>query len=144
MPIARPDTNTLFHIDTEWFENNGRELRSEMHDALCDECRTYYPTPADSRPVDRIHPQTGEVSKVDALWECIADHCGLRPGFITPATPLTTGIFRALLSNGNNPMSPEQLHKRVVKSNPSGILKLLMGAEIENGVVPAQGNNKSK
>ena len=135
-PIARPDTNTLFHIDPDWFDKNGRDLRNEMYGALCDECRSYYPSPADTRPVDRINPETGEISRVDALWECVADHCGLKPGFITPATPLTSAIFRALLANGNNPMSPEQLYRRVGKSNPPGILKLLMGAEIENGVVP--------
>ncbi len=135
-PIARPDVNTPFHIEPEWFEQNGRDLRSEMHGALCDECRAIYPSPADARPVDRISPQTGEISKVDALWECVADHCGLRPGYITPVTPLTTAIFRALLANGNQPMTPEQLHKRIGKSNPGSILRVLLGAEIENGVMP--------
>ena len=86
--------------------------------------------------VDRIHPQTAQVTRVDALLECLADHCGLQAGFITATTPLTTAIFRALLSNGNTPMTPEQLHKRIGNSNPMGILKVLMGAEIENGIVP--------
>lgn len=141
-PIARPDVKTQFHIEPGWFEQNGRDLRSEMHDALCDECRAIYSTPADARPVDRIHPQTAQVSKVDALWECIADHCGLRPSFITPATPLTTAIFRALLANGNNPLTPEELYQRVKKSNPQGILRLLMGGEIENGIVPVSDRRK--
>ena len=135
-PVARPDTKTLFHIDVAWFAKNGRDLREESHAMLCNECRTLYPTPADAKMVDRIHPQTGQVVKVDALWECLADHCGLQVGFISPTTPLTTAIFRALLANGNNPMTPEQMHKRIGKSNPMGILKMLMGAEIENGVVP--------
>ncbi len=134
-PVARPDTNTLFHIDLTWFEKNGRDLREEMHAVLCDECRTFYPTPADAGVVDRIHPVTAEVARVDALWESIADHCGRKPGFITPATPLTAAIFRALLANGNQPMSPEQLHKRIGKSNAAAILKLLLGSEIENGIV---------
>lgn len=137
-PIARPDTKTLFHIDPEWFDKNGRDLRSEMYSALCDECRALYPSPSDVRIVDRINPQTAQVTRVDALWECVADHCGVQPGFISPATPLTTAIFRALLANGNNPMSPEQLYKRIGKSNAAGILRLLMGAEIENGVVPVK------
>ncbi len=136
-PIARPDTKTPFHIETDWFERNGRDLRSEMYSALCEECRVLYPTP-EPRTVDRIHPHTAQVTRVDALWECIADHCGPQPGFISPTTPLTTAIFRALLANGNNPMTPEQLYKRIGKSNPAGILRLLMGAEIENGVVPAK------
>jgi len=140
-PVARPDTKTLFHIDPGWFEKSGRDLRDEMHSALCDECRAVYPTPADARPVDRVEPQTAEVTRVDALWECLADHCGRQPGFITLATPLTTAIFRALLTNGNNPMSPEQLHKHIGKSNPAAILRLLLGAEIQNGIVPVGEEN---
>ncbi len=135
-PIARPDTNTLFYIDPTWFEKNGRDLREEMHAALCQECRAIYPTPADARVVDRVNPQTGEVTRVDALWECLADHCAHKPEFITPTTPLMTAIFRALLANGNNPMSPEQLYKRVGKSNAAGILRVLLSADIENGVMP--------
>ena len=135
-PFARPDTTTLFHIDLNWFPQNGRDFREEMHTVLCDECRTRYPTSADAGVVDRVHPITGEVARVDALWEAIADHCGLKPGFITPSTPLTTSIFRALLANGNQPMTPEQLHKRIGKNNPAGILKILMGSEIENGIMP--------
>lgn len=134
-PVARPDTNTLFYIDLNWFEKNGRDLREEMHAVLCDQDRSRYPTPADAGIVDRIHPVTAEVTRVDALWEAVADHCGLQPGYITPTTPLTMAVFRALLANGNQPMSPEQLHKRIGKGNPAAILKLLMGAEIENGIV---------
>ena len=135
-PVARPDTNTLFHIASTWFEKNGRDLRAEMHAALCDECRAVYPTPADARSVDRVDPQTGEVTRVDALWECLADHCARKPEFITPATPLMSAIFRVLLANGNKPMSSEQLHKRIGKSNAAGILRVLLSADIENGVVP--------
>jgi hypothetical protein len=135
-PVARPDTKTLFYIDLTWFEKNGRDLREALHEALCDECRVRYPAPGDVRVVDRVHPRTGEVTRVDALWESIVDHCALKPGFVTPATPLTAGIFRALLANGNQPMSSEQLQKRIGKSSAGSILKLLMGSEIENGVVP--------
>lgn len=135
-PIARPDTNSLFYIDLTWFEKNGRDLREEMHTVLCDECRARYPSPTDAGIVDRIHPRTAEVTRVDALWESIADHCGRLPVFITPTTPMITAIFRALLANGNQPMSSEQLHKRIGKGNASAILKLLLGSEIENGVVP--------
>lgn len=135
-PIARPDTKSLFHIDVKWFDKNGRNLREVMHEALCDECRARYPSYAEVRVVDRVHPQTGEVTRVDALWESIVDHCSLRPAYLTPATPLTAAIFRALLANGNQPMSSEQLQKRAGKGSAGGILKLLLGSDIENGVVP--------
>ncbi|MDE3088757.1 MAG: hypothetical protein KGJ80_05175 [Chloroflexota bacterium] len=137
-PVVRPDTKTLFHIDLTWFEKNGRDLREAMHEALCDECRARYPTLADVRVIDRVNPQTAEVTRVDALWESIADHCAQKTSFITPATPLTTAIFRALLANGNQPLSSEQLQKRVGKSSASAILKLLMGSDIENGVLPVE------
>ncbi len=137
-PVVRPDTKTLFHIDLDWFKANGRDLREVLHEALCAECRARYPTPADARVVDRVHPQIGEVTRADSLWESIVDHCALKPGFITPTTPLTTAIFRALLANGNQPLSSEQLQKRVGKSSASAILKLLMGSEIQNGVVPVE------
>ncbi len=135
--VARPDTKTCFHIDLNWFERNGRDLRLEMHGFLCDECRARYPTPADARIVDRVHPLTGEVTRVDALWESLADHCGLQPDFITPATPLTAAIFRAFLASGNRPMTSEELQKRIGKSNPAAILRVLVGSEIQNGIVPS-------
>ena len=138
VPVVRPDTKTLFHIDLDWFKANSRDVHELLYEALCDECRARYPSPADARVVDRVHPQTGEVTRADALWESIVDHCALKPGFITPATPLTTAIFRALLANGNQPLSSEQLQKRVGKSSSSAILKLLMGSEIQNGVVPVE------
>jgi len=135
MTIARPDTKTRFHIDLAWFAQNGRDLREEMHALLCAECRGRYPTVEETPTVDRLHPKTAEVTRVDALWECLADHCGRLPSYITPATPLTIGIFRALLASGNNPLTPEQLYRRIGKNNPAGILRVLLSAEVENGIV---------
>lgn len=138
MPITRLDTKTAFHIDLDWFSKNARDLREEMYDAFCDECRVTYPSLESTRAVDRVHPQTAEVTRVDALWECLVDHCALLPTFITPALPIRTAIFRALLAGANRPMSSEQLWERIGKSNPAGILKLLTIGEIENGIVPVE------
>ncbi len=138
-PVGRPDIHTLYHIDPEWIRANEQSLRDEMYAALCGECRAIYPSPEESRPVDRIHPATGEVTQMDALWECITDHCGQKPGYITPTTVLTMAILRAFWANGNQPLSAEQLHKRIGKSTPEAILKLLQRVEIENGIVPVNG-----
>jgi hypothetical protein len=142
MPITRPDTNTLFHIDLDWFAKNGYDLREEMYGAFCDECRSYYPTLESTHAVDRVHTQTGEVTRVDALWECLVDHCRLLPTFITPAMPIRAAIFRAFLASANCPLSPEKLWKRVGKSNPAAILKLLIGGEVENGILPVGTSNQ--
>jgi len=138
MTITRSDTQTLFHIDLAWFAQNGRDMREEMHESFCDECRGYYPTLESTRAVDRVHPQTGQVTRVDALWECLVDHCGLLPTFITPALPIKTAIFRAFLAAANQPMSSEQLYNRIGKSNAAGILKLLTSGDVENGIVPVE------
>ncbi len=138
-PVGRTDIHTLFHIDPEWMQANVESQRDEMYSALCPECRELYPTPEDTRPVDRIDPATGQVTKMDALWECIADHCSTKPNYITPTTVLTTAIVRAFWANGNQPLSAEQLHLRIGKSSPEAILKLLRRVEIENGIVPLDG-----
>ncbi len=139
MPIARPDIHTLYNIDLNWFEKNARDFRGDMHGALCDECRARYPDPNVARIVDRVHPVTAEIVKTDALWECVIDHCARRADYITPATPLTSAIFRALLANGNQPLSPEQLYQRIRKNSAEGILRVLdKGTDVEF-VVPAEG-----
>lgn len=136
MTISRTDTQTLFHIDLDWFAQTGRDMREEMYESFCVECRGYYPTLESTRAVDRVHPQTGQVTRVDALWECLVDHCGLLPTFITSSLPIKTAVFRAFLAAANQPMSSEQLYKRIGKSNAAGILKLLTTGEIENGILP--------
>ncbi len=138
-PIGRLDIHTLFHIDPAWIQANEQSLRDEMYAALCDECRAIYKSPEETRPVDRIHPVTGEVTQMDALWECIADHCGQKPNYITSTTLLTMAILRAFWANGNQPLSAEQLYKRIRKSSPEAILKVLQRVEIENGIVPVDG-----
>ncbi len=138
-PVGRIDIHTPFHIDPEWIQANEQSLREEMYAALCDECRALYPSAEDSRLVDRVNAVTGEVSQMDALWECIADHCGQKPGYIQPTTLLTMAILRAFWANGNQPLSAEQLHKRIGKSSPDAILKVLRRVEIENGIVPVNG-----
>ncbi|MBI3538151.1 MAG: hypothetical protein HY070_11425 [Chloroflexi bacterium] len=132
MPIPRPDIHTLYQIDLAWFENNNRDFRSELHSALCEECRARYPDASEKRAIDRVHPTTAEISRVDALWESVVDHCALRADYIAPTTPMTIAIPRALFANGNQPMSSEQLYQRIRKNSAEGILRVLnKGTDIE-------------
>ena len=39
----RPDVNTKFHIDYEWWEQSGRNFRLYLRDQLCAECRDRFP-----------------------------------------------------------------------------------------------------
>ncbi|MGE5140862.1 MAG: hypothetical protein ACM3JD_15460 [Rudaea sp.] len=136
--MPRLDIHTKFHIDLDYWKSQGRDLREQLWDELCGECRQLY-TLEDVRDVDRVDPQTGEVSRWDALWECIMDQCGRQPEYISPKMPLTRSILRVLLAGGNAPMSAAELHKRIGKATPQVVLKELLGPEMEDdGIMPVQ------
>ena len=135
MPVGRLDVNTKFHIDLGWWEAQGRNFREELYDSLCDACKQRYSI-EDRRVVDRIDPLTAEVTRVDVLWECAMDECGRSPDFVSPKIPLTRAIFRALIANGNAPLSAAELHKRIGKSSAQAVLRTLLSPEMEmDGIV---------
>jgi hypothetical protein len=130
MSVGRLDINSKFYIDLGWWESQGRDFREELYDALCEECRRLYSLEG-RREVDRIDPQTGEVTRRDALWECAMDECGRMPEFVSPKMPLTRAIFRAFIASGNAPQSPTELYHRIGKGSPQIILKELLGPEMQ-------------
>ncbi len=136
--MPRFDVDTKFYIDLEYWKSQGRDFREQLYDELCEGCRQRYPLEV-QREVDRVNPTTGEVARWDALWECLADECGHQPDFVGPRMPLTRAIFRALLANGNEPLSAKELHKRIGKGSPHIILKELLSPEMElEGITPVQ------
>ncbi len=136
--MSRLDINTKFRIDLDYWKNQGRDFHEQLYDELCADCKRLY-TAEDRREVDRIDPKTGEVTRWDAVWECLMDECGHQTGFVSPKMPLTRAILRALLANGNAPMSAAELHKRIGKGTPQIILKELLGPEMENdGIMPLE------
>ncbi len=136
--MPRLDINTKFRIDLDYWKNQGRDFHEQLYDELCADCKRLY-TLEDRREVDRIDQATGEVTRWDAVWECLMDECGHQPGFVGPKMPLTRAIVRALLANGNMPMSAAELHKRIGKGTPQIILKELLGPEMENdGIMPLE------
>ncbi len=136
--MARLDINTKFYIDLDYWKSQGRDFREQLYEELCDECRRLYPL-EEQRIVDRVDPRTGQVERWDALWECITDLCGQQPDFVSPKMPLTRSIFRALMANGNRPLSAAELHKRIGKGTPQVILKELLSPEMElEGITPSE------
>lgn len=139
MPIARLDVKSKFYIDPRVWERRGRDLRAEVYAALCDECKRIYSL-EEVRQVDHIDPQTGEVTRMDALWECAMEVCAKLPGFIDPKLPLHSAIFRAFLAAGNQPLSAQELYACIKKGSPAVILKALLSPQLaEEGIVPYEG-----
>jgi len=126
------DTGTRFHIDLDWWERHGRNLRRFLSEILGDENADL----ADDAPLDYIDPTTAEVHQLDPLWvRVLIDRAG-RSDYITTSTPLTSAILRAFVENVNRPMTVVQLHRRINRSTPETLLRLMRTARAEYGIVP--------
>jgi hypothetical protein len=132
----KPDLETKFHIDSDWWEREGRDLRVYLQSHLCSECKVIYTNHHGSAEADWIDSDTAEVTRVDALWQSLRTHCSPRPDFITEGTPLTDAVFRAFLANGNTPLSATELHDILGRHTPETILRTLGGRRVYKGIRP--------
>ena len=86
--------------------------------------------------VDWIDPETAEVQTVDGLQHTLISHCARQEQFITEHTTLTEALFRTFLSNGNQPLSPEELAEEL-NQQPAKILYTISGPRVYKGIRPA-------
>ena len=89
--------------------------------------------------VDWIDPETAEVQTVDGLQHTLISHCARQEQFITEHTTLTEALFRTFLSNGNQPLSPEELAE-LLEQQPQKILQTITGTRVYKGIRPAPQN----
>jgi len=132
----KPNLETKFHIDFDWWEREGRDLRVYLQSHLCPECKVIYTNHRGSEEVDWIDLKTAEVTRVDALWQSLRTHCSQRSDFITEGTPLTDAAFRAFLANDNAPLSAIELHEILGGRTAKTILRTLGGRKIYKGIRP--------
>ncbi len=132
---VKPTIETKFHIDFDWWQQQGRDLTVHLRMLLCSEDKaTYAASPA--REVDWVSPDTGEVKRVDALWEIVHSHCSRQPEFITEHTPLTAAVFRAFVANDNTPLTPVELHQILGRKSANLILGTIAGSQVYQGIKP--------
>jgi hypothetical protein len=132
----RPSLDTKFHIDYEWWETTGRDIRVAVRGQLCVECQARYPDHRNTEAVDWVDPETAEVIRGDALLQCLRSECSQKPAFIGRANPLVTNIFRIFLLNGNQPLTPVELNAHVSWASPETILRTLSGGSVYMGLRP--------
>lgn len=132
---VKPTLDTKFHIDFDWWQQQGRNLRVHLLSHLCAECQAEY---ADSPPeeIDWVSLDTGEIKRVDMLWYVIRTHCSQQPDYIIDHTPLTTSVFRVFLANDNSPLTPRELHQILGRKSASLILRTIGGRQIYMGIRP--------
>ncbi len=136
-PISRrvkPTLDTTFHIDYTWWEREDRELRTYLISHLLPEQHAQFDKSPETNLIDWIDPDTAEVRRVDALQQALAK-AAQDPNYITDHTTLVDAVFRVFLANGNRPLSPNELGKRINRS-PSTILRTLSGNQVYKGIRP--------
>ena len=134
--LARPMVDTPFQINMAWWERNRRDFMTFLRESSCPGCLSRFPLDAPLGEADYIDAETGEVRRLNDLWACIVEECAPAPGYIAPDLPIATAIFRALVSRGNVPLTPLQIHDIIQRSNPQTILRVLTGPTAILGILP--------
>jgi hypothetical protein len=133
----RPSLDTKFCIDYDWWENTGRDIRVAVRGQLCPDCQARYPDHRNTEAVDWVDPDTAEVVRGDALMQCLRSECAQKPDFLSRTNPLITNVFRLFLLNGNQPLSPVELHEQISWTSAETILRTLSGGTVYMGLRPA-------
>jgi len=133
--LVRPSLNTRFHIDYDWWDRAERDLEVYLRSHLCPTHQETYADVDPARKVDHVDPETGEVTRVAGIQHVLISHCAQQPGYLTGQTSLVNAVFRVFLSNGNTPLSPEELSERIGRPAQM-ILRTLTGPRVYKGIRP--------
>lgn len=135
--FLKPGLDTLFHIDFDWWKDQDNNWRVFLFNYLCPEHQQLFEGAADSIMVDRVDPETAQVTQVDGLQSVLMDHCARQESFLTENTTLVDSVFRLFLARGNVPCSIREI--AVVLDRPAmTILRTLSSGTIYRGIRPAQ------
>ena len=134
----KPTADTKYHIDFDWWEEQGRNFRVHLLSHLCADCQSHYKDHRESDLVDWIDAETAEVTQVDGLWHSLRVCCSRKPDYIDDRTPLTTAVFKTFLANGNQPLSANDLSAMLHRPADT-ILRTIGGFRVYNGIRPVPG-----
>ncbi|MEZ0396914.1 MAG: hypothetical protein ABWK53_10870 [Anaerolineales bacterium] len=136
--LVKPTTQTPFHVDFEWWKQNDRNWHVELRDLLCPEHQQAFADLPEDQLIDWVDPETAEVHPMDGLQNALITHCARQEGFINAQTALVDAVFRLLLSNGNAPLSADELGRRLGRP-AEVILRTLAGPRVYKGIRPVSG-----
>ena len=135
--MVKPNIETPFHIDFDWWKQHDNNWRIFLHSCLCAEHQEAFSNLDDNVLIDWVDPKTAEVHPVDGLQHVLMTHCARQAGFITPNTTLVDAVFRILLASGNTPVSPGELAEKIDRPAQT-ILRTLSGMQVYKGIRPIQ------
>ncbi len=85
--------------------------------------------------IDWVDPLTAEVKPVEGVQNTLMSHCVKQPDFLTEQTAMVEAVFRLFLTNGNIPMSSDELGS-CLKRPATTILRTLTGGRVYKGIRP--------
>lgn len=136
--LIKPNVETKFYIDYDWWEQSRDDLQIYLLTHLTPEQQQALAHRNLDEVFDYVDPETGEVFQVDTLRLAIRESAK-REDFITGHIGLIDSVFRALLVNGNKPLSAIELAE-VTRRNAATILKTIGGVRIYRGIRPHHSN----
>jgi len=100
--VADPNENVPNHyIDLDMAESMGRSMMVLTASRKCASCRKKDTQKSVAR------------SKAPTHIKRIAEHCRDQPDFLPPEIPLKEAVFRVILSEGNKPVTAEEVSARL-------------------------------
>jgi hypothetical protein len=138
--LVKPTLQTPFHIDFAWWKQYDSNWRVYLVSCLCAEHQQSLAATDTETFFDWIDPDTAEVQRVDGLQHILINHCAKLDGFVTSYTSLVDAVFRTLLANGNTPLTPEELSRRLNRPATT-ILMTLTGIRVYKGLRPISHSN---
>lgn len=136
-PFVKPTLETRFHVDYEWWERAGRDLRVYLQSHLCPHHREVFAEYDGDQIVDWVDPVTAEVTRVNGLQHALRAHCSREPDYITEHTSLVDAVFRVFLANNNQPLTALELAEAIGRPDDANtVLRTLSGARVYKGLRP--------
>ena len=133
--LVKPTVNTPFHVDFEWWKKNERDWHVYLRSLLCADHQEMFADVEEGGTIDWVDPVTAEVKPVDGIQNALMTHCVRQPDFLTEQTAMVEAVFRLFLTNGNFPMTSQELGKRLNRP-PETILRTLAGPRVYKGLRP--------
>lgn len=131
--LVKPTVSTPFHIDFDWWQKNERDWHVYLRSLLCPEHQDAFANVEEGQMIDWVDPLTAEVKPVEGVQNTLMSHCVQQPDFLTEHTALVEAVFRLFLTNGNVPMSSEELGSRLNRPAMT-ILRTLAGGRVYKGI----------
>jgi hypothetical protein len=133
--LIKPKLTSPFKIDFEWWKRNDRDWRVYLRSFLCEDHQRMFEDLENDEIIDWVDPKTAEIKQVDGLQHILISHCAKQDGFFRNNMALVDAVFRVFLSNGNKPLTPQELGE-ILNRPPDTILRTFSGLRVYKGIRP--------